>query len=133
MKYKKRLRTKIFWLVVWLLVINVWLYYQNYFDWQNRLSNIFSFIQTLDRRIISNRSLAMSQARAIVNEAVGSGNVSSGPCLKEEVIPEWSLDLVHNPRVPEDDLPENQCAFFLSHKTKHLLEYDLDGSLIGTK
>lgn len=56
-------------------------------------------------------------------------DMTSGPCLGS-VGDDWVLDIAHNPRVPEDDKPQNQCADFKSGKVHHFIEFDPDGKLI---
>jgi len=43
-----------------------------------------------------------------------SENISleNGPCLSNEIIPDWVCDVAHWPRQPVDNLPENQCPAF---------------------
>lgn len=56
-------------------------------------------------------------------------DLSSGPCLGE-IKPGWVADIAHQPRQPEDDLPQNQCAAYRSGQAKHFVELAPDGSLI---
>ncbi|RLG17964.1 hypothetical protein DRN63_02250 [Nanoarchaeota archaeon] len=44
-------------------------------------------------------------------------SLANGPCLSNEIIPDWVCDVAHWPRQPIDDLPENQCPAF--GKTAH--------------
>lgn len=65
--------------------------------------------------------------RAKVAEEV---DLSSGPCIVEDLMPGWVADVAHNPRQPMDDLPENQCAAFREGRAKHFVELDLSGEVI---
>lgn len=56
-------------------------------------------------------------------------DMGAGPCLGK-VADDWVLDIAHNPRLPVDDEPENQCADFREGKVKHFIELDPDGKLI---
>ncbi len=58
---------------------------------------------------------------------------SSGPCLAEEIMSGWSVDIVHLPRTSEDDLPKNQCQYFRKGKTVHFIELSLDGDLVRAR
>ena len=49
-------------------------------------------------------------------------NFSNGPCLSNEIKPDWVCDVAHNPRQPIDDLPENQCSAYIEGKAKHFVE-----------
>ena len=47
---------------------------------------------------------------------------SEGPCLSNNIAPNWVCDVAHNPRQPVDDLPENQCLSYSTGKAKHFIE-----------
>ena len=55
---------------------------------------------------------------------------SSGPCLGR-ADNDWVVDIVHNPREPIDDKPQNQCADFREGRAHHFIELDPDGNLIA--
>ncbi len=57
-------------------------------------------------------------------EAGDSASLQSGHCLLDpiNVQPEWVCDIAHSPRLPEDDLPENQCSFYRSGNSTHFIE-----------
>lgn len=128
------MKRALFLLIIWLVIMNAWLYKTNYFHWQNKLHTVVDFISHLDEKILDNKSLALRQARPVVDDALtSSGDISDGPCLKEELIPNWSLDLVHHPREDADDELQNQCYNYITGKTRHLIEFDLRGNFIGIK
>lgn len=56
-----------------------------------------------------------------------------GPCLSNALMDDWVVDIVHNPRMPIDDLPENQCPSFREGRAKHAIELDLEGRVVGVK
>jgi hypothetical protein len=58
---------------------------------------------------------------------------SCGPCLSDALMPDWVLDVAHNPRQAMDDLPSNQCPSFREGRAKHFVELDLEGNLIRAK
>lgn len=60
-------------------------------------------------------------------------DLSSGPCLSDALMPNWVVDLVHSPRQPIDDLPENQCPSFRQGRSHHFVELDLNGNLIRAR
>lgn len=60
-------------------------------------------------------------------------DLSSGPCLSEALLPGWVVDIVHSPRLPIDDLPENQCSAYRGGDAQHFVELDLEGNLIRAK
>lgn len=55
---------------------------------------------------------------------------SRGPCLSNNLMPDWVADIAHNPRQPIDDLPENQCPAFREKRAHHFVELDPNGNLI---
>lgn len=77
---------------------------------------------------------AVNQAKAIYEQKKLLGyDFSNGPCLTNDVIPDWVADLVHRPRQSEDNLPQNQCPAYLEGRAKHFVELDLDGNLVRVK
>jgi hypothetical protein len=57
-------------------------------------------------------------------------DLSAGPCLSNNLIPDWVADIAHNPRQAVDDLPANQCSAYREGQAHHFVELDLDGNLI---
>src|SRR4030043_1448798 len=57
-------------------------------------------------------------------EAGDSASLQNGPCLLDpiNVQPEWVCDIAHSPRLPIDNLPENQCSFYRSGNSTHFIE-----------
>jgi len=43
---------------------------------------------------------------------------------------DYVVDIVHVPRIAEDDLVENQCSNFLSGSVKHFVELDKNGEFV---
>ena len=58
---------------------------------------------------------------------------SNGPCLSNNLLGEWVIDVAHSPREAIDDLPENQCTAYLTKKITHFIELDPEGNLIRLK
>lgn len=77
---------------------------------------------------------AVNQTMLVYRQKKATGeDISKGPCLSDAVMPGWVADLVHNPRLPIDDLPENQCGTYLEGRAKHIVELDLEGNLVRAK
>lgn len=77
---------------------------------------------------------AVNQAQSFYNQQKILGeDFSSGPCLTNALTPDWVLDIVHNPRQPIDDLPENQCPAYLEGRARHFVELDPDGNLVRAR
>ncbi len=99
---------------------------------------IFTGIATLvfnhkDQKVPSKLEIdtAVNQAQYFYRQRKESGeDFSNGPCLSNALMPGWVVDIVHKPRIPIDDLPENQCPAFIEGKAQHFVELDLNGNLV---
>lgn len=81
--------------------------------------------------IKSDKEIAIEKAESLFEEKKGQGlNFDNGPCLSEEIIPDWVVDIAHNPRAEVDNKPENQCQSYRQGKTHHFVELDPEGNLI---
>lgn len=70
-------------------------------------------------------------AKELYQEKKAQGlNFNNGPCLSNNMLPDWVVDIAHDPRQPIDDVPENQCAAFKEGKAHHFVELDTKGNLI---
>ncbi|MGA7670657.1 MAG: hypothetical protein WBW04_09565 [Nitrolancea sp.] len=79
------------------------------------------------------RQQAIAAAQQVYQQSKAQGtDFSSGPCIAEQLptLPDWSVDVAHNPRKPIDDQPSNQCQDYRQGKTRHFVELDPDGNLI---
>lgn len=77
------------------------------------------------------REEATKKALAIYRQQKAA-NVSfeDGPCIAEQLIPDWVADIVHNPRQPVDEQPENQCQSYREGKAHHFVELSPEGTII---
>lgn len=76
---------------------------------------------------------AIVGATDLYRAKVDGMDLSTGPCLTNDLKPNWVVDIVHSPRIPIDDLPENQCQAYTEGRAKHFVELDLKGNLIRVK
>ena len=77
------------------------------------------------------REQAIRRAMEFFRQKQAEGmDFSNGPCLAEEIVSDWCVDVAHNPRQPVDNRPENQCRSFREGRVHHFVELDLDGNLI---
>jgi cbb3-type cytochrome oxidase subunit 3 len=51
-------------------------------------------------------------------------NLSNGPCLSNEIIPNWVCDVAHWPRQDIDNREENQCEAYRKGLANHFVEVD---------
>ena len=56
-------------------------------------------------------------------------DLSSGPCLSNEVIAGWVCDVAHMPRTSVDDDSANQCSAY-GNTAQHFVEVDEDCTFI---
>ena len=81
--------------------------------------------------ITDDRSAAIEEAYLVYERYNQEGlDFSNGPCLSNELIQDWVLDIVHDPRIDIDNKPENQCHDYILGVANHFVELDTDGNLI---
>ncbi len=79
----------------------------------------------------ADKDLATAKAKELWRVKFTMGeDLSAGPCLSNEVIPDWVADIAHNPRQEIDNVPANQCSAYRDGTAKHFVELDPEGNLI---
>ena len=79
------------------------------------------------------RDGAIAAAERVYEKAVAEGeNLDLGPCIAEELpdLPDWVVDVAHDPREEVDDEPENQCQRYRQGDAAHFVELTPEGELI---
>lgn len=77
---------------------------------------------------------AVNQAKFLYRQRKEEGqDFSSGPCLSNALMPGWVVDIAHSPRLPADDLPQNQCPAYREGRADHFVELDPEGNLIRAR
>ena len=77
---------------------------------------------------------ATNQAKFLYSQRKKAGeDFSNGPCLSNALMPDWVADIAYSPRLPIDDLPENQCPVYLEGRAGHFVELDTEGNLIRAR
>ena len=82
------------------------------------------------------RDRAVAAAARAFEQAKEEGvDFTDGPCIADplEAMPNWVVDVAHDPRQDVDDDPANQCASYRSGEADHFVELDRDGNLIRAK
>lgn len=80
---------------------------------------------------LTDREIAIQKAKELLKERQKEGiALIEGPCLTNEIIPDWVVDIAHDPRQAVDDLPENQCSAYGNGIAHHFVELDVSGKLI---
>ncbi|MBU0894143.1 MAG: hypothetical protein KKF48_01300 [Nanoarchaeota archaeon] len=74
----------------------------------------------------------------IVDEAIklyedkkSRGTEFNSQCLG--IVDNYAIDIVHIPRIAEDDLVENQCEDYRSGQVSNFIELDKDGDVVKIK
>lgn len=81
----------------------------------------------------SDQDRAVREAMHVFSDAKASGvDLSAGPCIAEQLrgLPDWVVDIAHDPRQPVDDQAANQCRRFRDGEAHHFVELDPSGNLI---
>jgi hypothetical protein len=81
----------------------------------------------------ADRDRAVTEAALAYHRAKASGkNLDRGPCISEALpgLPDWVVDVAHDPRQPVDDKPANQCRRYRLAEAQHFVELDPGGKLI---
>ena len=79
------------------------------------------------------RDRAIAAAERAHEKAVAQGEkLDLGPCIAEELpdLPDWVVDVAHDPREEVDDEPENQCQRYRQGDATHFVELTPEGELI---
>lgn len=58
-------------------------------------------------------------------------DLNDGPCLSDEIAPDWVCDVAHNPRQAVDNDPANQCPAYIEGATHYFVEVDPECDFIN--
>ncbi|MCL5784724.1 MAG: hypothetical protein M1142_05220 [Patescibacteria group bacterium] len=84
--------------------------------------------------VSSEADRAGASAVTLYKKRVTEGlDVSKAPCLTNDLMPGWVVDIVHAPRETSDDVPANQCQAFIEGRATHFVELDINGNLVRIK
>lgn len=87
--------------------------------------------QTYTVGVSTQDDMAIAEAYKVYAQEKRAGiNFSKGPCLTNDLMPDWVADTVHNPRISIDDQPQNQCQAYLEGRAHHFVELDVTGKLV---
>lgn len=95
-------------------------------DMNQRLA--VSLVPNVDK----NNEVLLQEAKSLFVQKKNSFSAeqwAKGPCLGK-MNDQWVVDIVHDPRLPMDDDPANQCQDYSDGKIKHFFELDPDGNLV---
>lgn len=75
--------------------------------------------------------IAVNQAKFFYKQSKDRGeDFKDGKCLTNALMDGWVVDIVHDPRQPMDDLPENQCEAYVVGGSARLVELDTEGNIV---
>jgi hypothetical protein len=118
---------KLFILVLAVIIVTalVTVFGNNHNPFERKLKNVYKpGVDIEDDR-------AVDQARKVYRQKKDQKiDFTDGPCLTNDLLPDWVVDIVHNPREAIDNLPENQCAAFMEGRAKHFVEMDAEGNVV---
>jgi hypothetical protein len=81
----------------------------------------------------SDRDRAVDEAQVAFRQFQATGqSLDLGPCVSEGLpgLPDWAVDVSHDPRQAVDDEPANQCQSYRASRTHHFVELTTGGQLI---
>lgn len=98
---------------------------------QDREENPGYITETVERKEETAEQMAIIQCQELFQLKMAEGvDMSPGPCLSNDLIPDWVCDVAHNPRQEMDNDPDNQCSAFEEKKAHHFVELDQSGQVI---
>jgi len=100
----------------------------------------FIFFRTGQIPVIEEKEVQITQEELVImaqdlfKEKQAEGmDMTNGPCLTNQLVPGWVVDVAHSPRQEVDNQPENQCSAFREGTAQHFIELDTEGNLIKLK
>lgn len=86
----------------------------------------------LEQKKLAERNIAKIKCQELCQDgfAADAEDFDKGPCLSNEVIPDWVCDVAHSPRQAVDNDPANQCSAFRDGTAHHFVELDGNCNLI---
>ena len=76
------------------------------------------------------QSLTLKAKNLYLDKKATGTDFSTGPCISQDIAPDWVVDIAHNPREQIDNEIENQCSTYLEGKAHHFIELDPDGNFL---
>jgi len=91
----------------------------------------FNAPQANTPRVKTDTERATEEAKKVFAQMKTAGiDMSGGPCLSNEIIPDWVADVAHWPRQEVDNDPVNQCPAYRQGRAHHFVELDQEGNFI---
>jgi len=77
---------------------------------------------------VERQQLIIQQVRLLYQKEREKGTIFKSQCLG--TISNYAIDIVNNPRMPEDNLPQNQCDDYQAGRVQHFIEIDKYGRIV---
>ena len=114
---------KLFYLLVIGAIVIGFLYYRKIKIVQKYVDETIALSAEKLTKLKGHKSNVMRQARKLLDQKLKSGyDLTNRPCLSEEIVPGWAIDIVHQPISEVDSLDENQCQLYLERSEEHTSE-----------
>lgn len=80
----------------------------------------------IEKQKQENRTQAIIKCQELCQQQLTSNgqDFNRGPCLSNEITPDWVCDVAHSPRQSVDNDPANQCSAFRQGQAHHFVEVD---------
>lgn len=87
----------------------------------------------LEQKKQTDKTLAKIKCQELCQNTLANDgqDFDQGPCLSNEIIPDWVCDIVHSPRQALDDDPANQCSAFRQGQAHHFVEVNGNCNMIN--
>ena len=74
----------------------------------------------------ADKTQALVKCQQLCQDTLSSDGVDFevGPCLSNEIAPDWVCDVAHEPRQAVDNEAANQCEAFRAGRASHFVEVD---------
>ena len=79
-----------------------------------------------ERQKQENKTQALRRCQELCQQTLASDgqDFDRGPCLSNEIAPDWACDITHQTRQEVDNLSENQCEAYRTGQVSHFVEVD---------
>jgi hypothetical protein len=89
------------------------------------VDNVTGKVQ-VEQKKQADRALAIIKCKNLCQQQLSTDgeDFDIGPCLSNEIVPDWVCDIAHSPRQDVDNDPANQCSAFRQGNAHHFVELD---------
>jgi len=122
---------KLFFLTIIAIIIIGVLYYYDIWDTRQKLDEIKKTSEEKVDELKAHRVNVIREARMMLDIELKTGyDLENRPCLSEELVPGWAVDIVHQPTTEVDSMLKNQCRLYQEGKVPNIIYMDEFGHII---